>query len=162
AAALVGLLQGGVVLAVAPLLVEVTGPGMVAALGALALGALSSATLGSLVAARLRSVENFAGVINLVLFPLLFLSGALYPTSTLPAPLAVAARLNPVTYQVDLLRHALGQPTELGAASDAAALVLTTLVAFVLATALFDPERRLAGARSRGADGASGSAAGPR
>ena len=72
-----------------------------------------SATLGLLVAARLRSVENFAGIINVVLFPLLFLSGALYPTGGHAAALpAWLARINPVTYAVDLMRHALGQPAE--------------------------------------------------
>ena len=84
--------------------------------GALSLAAVSSALLGLLVAARLRSVENFAGVINVVLFPLLFVSGALYPTAGMPAPLRLLARLNPVTYQVDLMRHAFGQPTEFGRA----------------------------------------------
>ena len=89
---------------------------MAAAAVALALARLVSAMLGLLVAARLRSVENFAGVINVVLFPLLFVSGALYPTVGMPAALRLLARLNPVTYQVDLMRHAFGQPAEFGAA----------------------------------------------
>ena len=55
--------------------------------------------LGLLVAARLRSVENFAGVINVVLFPLLFVSGALYPTAGMPPLLRLLARVNPVTYR---------------------------------------------------------------
>ena len=37
-----------------------------------------------LVAARLRSVENFAGIINVLLFPMMFISGALYPAGGLP------------------------------------------------------------------------------
>ena len=61
-------------------------------------------------AAPLRSVENYAGIINVVLFPLLFLSGALYPTAGMPLTLRVVARLNPVSYAVDLTRLALGQP----------------------------------------------------
>ena len=54
-------------------------------------------------------MENFAGIINVVLFPLLFLSGALYPTSGMPPALRAVARLNPVTYAVDLMRQAFGQ-----------------------------------------------------
>ena len=50
-----------------------------AGLAALAAVSAMSAMLGLLMAARIRSVENFAGIINVVLFPLLFLSGALYP-----------------------------------------------------------------------------------
>lgn len=145
AAALVGLVQGGIVLACAPLLVPVTPGRLGAALGALVLAAASSALLGLLVASRLRSVENFAGVINVVLFPLLFVSGALYPTAGMPPALRLLARVNPVTYQVDLMRHAFGQAAEFEAGRDVLLLLATTAVAFGLAVLLFDPERRFLG-----------------
>jgi ABC-2 type transport system permease protein len=90
-------------------------------------------------------VENFAGVINVVLFPLLFVSGALYPTGGMPPALRILALINPVTYQVDLMRHAFGQPAELGAGGDAAVLLGTTALAFGLTVLLFDPERRFLG-----------------
>ena len=149
AAALVGLLQGGIVLACAPLVLPVSVERLGAALGALVLAAASSAMLGLLVAARLRSVENFAGVINVVLFPLLFVSGALYPTTGMPAPLRLLARLNPVTYQVDLMRHAFGQPGEFPAWRDGWLLVGATAVAFGLTALLFDPEQRFVGRPAR-------------
>jgi ABC-2 type transport system permease protein len=142
AASLVGLLQGGIVLAVAPLVLPVTGERWLLALGALAAVAAMSATLGLLVAARLRSVENFAGIINVVLFPLLFLSGALYPTGGMPRALRAVALANPVTYAVDLLRHAFAQPVEFSLATDGAAVVAVTLGAFAAAALLFDPEQR--------------------
>ena len=142
AAALIGVLQGGVVLAFAPLVASLPPAGLGAALGALILAALSSGVLGLLIASRLRSVENFAGVINVVLFPLLFLSGALYPTAGLPAPLRLLASANPVTYQVDLMRHAFGQPAEFPIGRDLAALLASVVIAFALAAALFDPEQR--------------------
>ncbi len=145
AAVLVALLQGGIVLAVAPLIVPVSLATVPAAVGALGLGGMASATLGLLVAARLRSVENFAGVINVVLFPLLFVSGALYPTGGMPAPLRALARINPVTYAVDLMRHALGQPAEFSPGRDILVLLGVTVIAFVLTAALFDPEQRLVG-----------------
>jgi ABC-2 type transport system permease protein len=145
AAALVGLMQGAVVLAFAPLLVPVTPGQLGAAVGALVLAAASSALLGLLVAARLRSVENFAGVINVVLFPLLFVSGALYPTTGMPSALRLVAGLNPVTYQVDLMRHALGQAAEFTAGRDVLFLVATTAVAFGVTALLFDPEQRFLG-----------------
>ncbi len=91
AAAAVGILQGGVVLLCIPLILSVTAVQLAAAVAALALGAAVSGVLGLLVAAPLRSVENFAGIINVVLFPLLFLSGALYPTAEMPMPLRVVA-----------------------------------------------------------------------
>lgn len=148
AAALIGLTQGAVVLAFAPLFVGISLAEMAAALGALALGSVVSSTLGLLVAARLRSVENFAGVINVVLFPLLFLSGALYPTTGLPDPLRILAWVNPVTYQVDLMRHAFGQPAEFALVTDLLVLATAALTLFGLAALLFDPEQRFIGRRT--------------
>jgi ABC-2 type transport system permease protein len=106
-----------------------------------------SGTLGLLVAARLRSVENFAGIINVVLFPLLFLSGALYPTAGMPPVFRTATRLNPVSYAVDLMRHALGQPAESRAAVALGVVAGASVLAFVLTALLFDPEQRFIGGR---------------
>jgi ABC-2 type transport system permease protein len=144
-AALIGLLQGSVVLACAPLLVPVSLSTIAKALGALTLGCVASSVLGLLVAVRLRSVENFAGVINVVLFPLLFVSGALYPTHSMPATLRWVARANPVSYQVDLMRHAFGQPTEFATATDIGVLIAVSIGFFGLAGMLFDPEQRFIG-----------------
>jgi ABC-2 type transport system permease protein len=159
AAALVGLVQGGIVLACAPLLITVTPGALGVAAGALAVSAASSALLGLLVAARLRSVENFAGVINVVLFPLLFVSGALYPTSGMPSALRTLATVNPVTYQVDLMRHALDQAAEFTAARDLAFLLGSSVLAFGLTALLFDPEQRFLGRAGRRRAGARDAAA---
>jgi ABC-2 type transport system permease protein len=145
AAALIGGLQGGIVLLAAPLVVSMRWQNYVLAAGALSLVALSSSALGLLIAVRLKSVENFAGIINVVLFPLLFASGALYPTTRMPQLLRSLALLNPVTYQVDLLRHAFGQPTEFSTQLDTAVVILVTGVVFVLASVLFDSEERFVG-----------------
>jgi ABC-2 type transport system permease protein len=147
AATLVGALQGGIVLACAPLVVRVSPGNVGAGAGALVLAAAVSALLGLLVAARLRSVENFAGVINVVLFPLLFVSGALYPTAGMPPALRLLARVNPVTYQVDLMRHAFAQPTEFAAGTDVLVLAGAAAVAFGLTALLFDPEQRFVSTR---------------
>jgi ABC-2 type transport system permease protein len=151
AATAIGLLQGGLVLLCMPLVVSVTAAQLATALAALAAGAVSSSVLGLLVAAPLRSVENFAGVINIVLFPLLFLSGAFYPTAQMPIVLRTLAQLNPVSYAVDLTRLSLGQGAEFSAAHSLLALGATTLVTFFLTILVFDPEQRfiLGGRQSR-------------
>jgi len=153
AATLIGTLQGAIVLAFVPLIMPVTAGRWLAGLAALTAVAAMSGVLGLLVAARLRSVENFAGIINVVLFPLLFLSGALYPTEGMPAPLRAVARANPVTYAVDLVRHALGQPAETTAPVAAGAVLGVTALAFVLTALLFDPEQRFFPTRPRAQDG---------
>jgi ABC-2 type transport system permease protein len=150
AATLVAVLQGGIVLACAPLIVRLSPSAMLAGAGALVIGSLASSALGLLVAARLRSVENFAGVINVVLFPLLFVSGALYPTDGMPGPLRALARVNPVTYAVDLMRHALRQSAEFAVGRDLLVLLGATAIALALTALIFDPEQRLVGrVRSR-------------
>ncbi len=145
AATLVGALQGAVVLVAGPLVLDAAPPRYLAAAAAVLVVAAMSATLGLVVAARLRSVENFAGIINVVLFPLLFLSGALYPTAGMPPAFRAVARVNPVSFAVDLVRHALGQPAEVSAPLAAATVVGTTAAAFILAVLVFDPEQRFVG-----------------
>jgi ABC-2 type transport system permease protein len=114
-------------------------------LGAIVVASAVSAVLGLMLASRLRSVENFAGVINVLLFPLLFLSGALYPAARLPRPLALFASVNPVTHMVELVRRAVGQATEFSLAMNVGVLAGTTALTFALATLLFDPEARFVG-----------------
>ncbi len=149
AAAIVGFVQGAVVLALSPAFLSVSPATVLAAAGALALGSIVSGILGLLVAARLRSVENFAGVINVVLFPLLFLSGALYPASGMPPALRSIALVNPVTYQVDLMRHALHRGPELAMKTDLIVLTGAAVVLFGGVVLLFNPEERFSGGRPR-------------
>lgn len=141
----VGTLQGLVVLAAAPLVLTITVRQAAVAAAAILASSFVSALLGLLVAARLRSVENFAGIINVLLFPMLFISGALYPARGLPTVLRWIARANPVTHMVELVRSALGQPTDLPASGNLLALAAFAAFAFLLASMLFDPEQRFIG-----------------
>jgi hypothetical protein len=60
----------------------------------------------------------------------------------MPSALRVGARLNPISYAVDLMRTALGQPTEFGAVRSLLVLGATISVAFALTAVIFDPEQR--------------------
>src|SRR5439155_20977228 len=79
--------------------------GALLGLVALMLSGLALGALGVGLAACIRSVENFAGVMNFVVFPMLFLSGALYPVRRLGPVLRAVAYVNPLAYGVDLLKH---------------------------------------------------------
>jgi ABC-2 type transport system permease protein len=68
--------------------------------------ALASASLGMLVAAWSRTLDNYATLMNLVIFPVFFLSGSLYPVKHLPEALRIVASMNPYTHGVDVLKHA--------------------------------------------------------
>jgi ABC-2 type transport system permease protein len=85
-------------------------PGLVFVLPALLLGGLMLGALGLLLSSVIRQLENFAGVMNFVIFPLFFASTALYPLWRLedasPVLGAIAA-VNPFTHVVELIRFAL-------------------------------------------------------
>jgi len=111
------------------------------------MAALSCAGIGILVAAFTRTLDNFAAIMNFVIFPVFFLSGALYPIDNLPAALKIAAMLNPFTYAVDLLKHAMLAPlmasaaSELSVSADVAATAGFTVLAVVLASWRFSREQ---------------------
>jgi ABC-2 type transport system permease protein len=119
-------------------------------IGGIALCALVLSSLGMVLASRLRSIENFAGVMNFLMFPMFFLSSALYPASTLPGFLQPFVRADPLTYAVDLMRHPLLQglyPANLSsdytARFDVWVLVLLSIVLIGLAILLFGEEDHL-------------------
>jgi daunorubicin resistance ABC transporter membrane protein len=78
---------------------------MLELLGVLFLASLSITAFGLLLGARVANIQSVMPVIQTVVTPMMFLSGALYPTSGLPAWLAVATKINPVTYAVVPMRH---------------------------------------------------------
>jgi len=118
--------------------------------GALVLCSFAISSLGMVIASRIRSIENFAGVMNFLMFPMFFLSSALYPASTLPGFLQPFVRANPLTYGIDLMRHALlaGEyPANLGsdytAHFDVLVLVTFGIVLLAIAALLFGEEEHL-------------------
>ena len=60
---------------------------------------------GVMVAARVKQIQTFTTVMQMLVMPLFFLSGALYPVSGLPTWLELLTRLNPLTYAVDPMRR---------------------------------------------------------
>jgi ABC-2 type transport system permease protein len=75
--------------------------------GFLLLLAFALTAFGIVVASRMQRMESFQMVMALVLQPMLFLSGAIFPLVALPAWLGVVTRLNPATYGVDAIRRVL-------------------------------------------------------
>jgi ABC-2 type transport system permease protein len=80
---------------------------MIELLAVLFLASLSITAFGLLLGARVANIQSVMPVIQMVITPMMFLSGALYPTSGLPAWLSFATKINPVTYSVYPMRHIL-------------------------------------------------------
>jgi ABC-2 type transport system permease protein len=60
-----------------------------------------------MMAARMTQMQSFMTLMQMVILPLFFISGALFPVSGLPGWLAVLNRLDPLTYAVDPIRRAV-------------------------------------------------------
>jgi ABC-2 type transport system permease protein len=75
--------------------------------GELLLLAFTLTAFGVMMAARIKQIQAFMALTQLVVLPLFFLSGALYPLNGLPAWLTVLTRIDPLTYIVDPMRHAV-------------------------------------------------------
>jgi ABC-2 type transport system permease protein len=140
ASTFVSLLQVYVFLFVARLYgIEFPPVGAVIILPALLLTGFMLGAIGTLLSASIRQLENFAGVMNFVIFPMFFASSALYPLWRIQEASDVLHRiclLNPFTYAVELIRFALYIQFN---ATAAMVVVATLLLVFGAAVWAYDP-----------------------
>jgi ABC-2 type transport system permease protein len=98
--------QGVIVLCLAGLVDVPYDPMLILGVFALqVLLAFSITAFGVMVAARITQMQTFMSVMQMVVMPMFFISGALYPVSGLPGWLAVLNRIDPLTYAVDPMRR---------------------------------------------------------
>jgi ABC-2 type transport system permease protein len=67
--------------------------------------AFTITAFGVMVAARIKQMQSFVGLMQMIVLPMYFLSGALFPVSNLPGWLVVLNRIDPLTYAVDPMRR---------------------------------------------------------
>ena len=143
AGTLLSVLQALAFLAIALLMgVELPVKGCLSVLPALALSGMMLGALGLVLSVHVKQLENFAGTMNFVIFPMFFISPALYPLWKLEESgaewLHVAARFNPFSHAVELIRFALYERIEW---TSLAVVTGSLLVFFVLAVWGYDPQR---------------------
>lgn len=108
--ATVATLQGMVMILMAPLVDVPLNAALVAGIILLLLLLSASiAAFGVMVAARITQMQSFMGVMQMIMLPMFFISGALYPVNNLPTWLTVLNRFDPLTYAVDPLRKLVFQ-----------------------------------------------------
>jgi ABC-2 type transport system permease protein len=78
---------------------------MLSLIGAMLLLSFALTALGVAAAARMRNIQTFFGLMQVVVMPMFFLSGALYPLNSLPGWLQALTRIDPITYAVDPMRR---------------------------------------------------------
>lgn len=126
-------------------LVGITMPtlGYITVLPALFLAGFMLGALGLVLSSFIKQLENFAGVMNFVIFPMFFMSSALYPLWKMAESselLRDVCALNPFTYAVELIRFSLYLKLNLPALGW---VTLCTLVLGGLAIWAYDPSRGL-------------------
>jgi ABC-2 type transport system permease protein len=90
------------------------------------------AALGTSIGSLLRDMQGFQMVMNFLVMPIFFLSGAIYPLEGLPSVLAVATSLDPLSYGIDGLRGALIGQSHFNVFTDLAVLGSVATVFLVL------------------------------
>jgi ABC-2 type transport system permease protein len=98
----------------------------------MALTAVVFAALGTAIGSTLKDMQGFQFIMNFLLMPIFFLSGALFPLDNLPAALTVATRLDPLSYGIDGLRGALIGLSHFNLITDLAVLGVAASVFLVL------------------------------
>jgi ABC-2 type transport system permease protein len=104
--ATVATLQGLVILCLAGAVGVPYSPSlMLELIGAMLILSFALTALGVAAAARMRNIQSFFGLMQVVVMPMFFLSGALYPLNSLPGWLRALTRIDPITYAVDPMRR---------------------------------------------------------
>jgi ABC-2 type transport system permease protein len=93
----------------------------------MALIAIVFAALGTSIGSSLEDMQGFQLIMNFLVLPIFFLSGALFPLNNLPKALSLVTRLDPLSYGVDGLRAALLGASHFGAIMDAVVLAVVAV-----------------------------------
>jgi len=101
------------------------------------LTALLFTAIGTAIASLLEDMQGFQLIINFLVMPLFFLSGALFPLNTMPKALVIAARLDPLSYGVDGLRGTLVNGAHFGLSVDFTVLTIVVVLFLIIGSYLF-------------------------
>jgi ABC-2 type transport system permease protein len=103
--ATVASLQGVILIVLMPLVdVPYSAPVILGVFGLMLLLAFAMTAFGVMLAVRIKQMQSFMRLTQMIVMPMFFISGALFPVTNLPAWLAVLNRLDPITYAVDPMR----------------------------------------------------------
>lgn len=95
-------------------------------------------SFGAGIASIVEDFQGFQGINNFLIFPLFFLSSSLYPLTSAPGWLKFLASINPLSYQVDLLRYTLSNQHHFNLGLDLAVVVAALLAAIIFAVNRFN------------------------
>jgi ABC-2 type transport system permease protein len=100
----------------------------------MALIAIVFAALGTAIGSGLQDMQGFQLIMNFLVLPIFFLSGALFPLTNIPMALKFVTRVDPLSYGVDGLRGALSGLTQFGFATNLITLAIVAVALLILGT----------------------------
>jgi ABC-2 type transport system permease protein len=102
------LIQGIIILSLAFLLnIPLSIVSFISSVGLMVIISLGLVSIGLIIASLIETIESFGVIMNFLIFPLIFLSGAFYPLQEAPEWLRIISYFNPLTYGVEALRHVI-------------------------------------------------------
>jgi len=102
------------------------------------LSIISLTSIGLIIGSQMESPEGFQLISSFLLFPIFFLSGALFPINSLPAWLAPFTFLNPLTYTVDALRNVILGASHFSLALDLSVIAIFSALVIAIGTYAFE------------------------
>jgi ABC-2 type transport system permease protein len=100
--------------------------------------AVTLTSFGAGIASMVEDFQGFQGINNFIVFPLFFLSSALYPLTNAPNWLRILSELNPLSYTVDALRYFLINQTHFGIGKDLIVIAVALVLSVWFAVNRFD------------------------
>ncbi|HET6514157.1 MAG TPA: ABC transporter permease [Thermodesulfovibrionales bacterium] len=142
---LISVIQAAIILALFPVLgihLDVSAIVWTVLVSVLLSFCLSS--FGIVIATFYESFESFSVIMNFIVMPMFFLSGAMYPVKMLPEILKIVARLNPFTYGIDALKHSVFGNLgvfDFSLLMDVSVLGITSVIFVAIAGSLFERKK---------------------
>lgn len=94
-------------------------------------------SLGTAIASKLEDMQGFQLIMNFLVMPIFFLSGALFPLNGLPKAMEIVTKLDPLSYGVDGLRGTLISSWTFGLGTDLVVLFIFTAIFLAIGSYLF-------------------------
>lgn len=142
---IVSVIQAAIILLLFPFLgIKLGVTGIIEVIAISTLLSFCIASLGIVIATFYESFESFSVIMNFIVMPMFFLSGAMYPVKLLPQVLRVVTRLNPFTYGIDALKHAIfgvSGVMDFSLMTDLAVLIIASTVFVVVAGFMFERKK---------------------
>ena len=135
----IAMLQTGLIVGIGTAFYRVQVAGNWAALfGLVILGVLTFISLGAVLSAVAQTQESGVSVVQLVNFPMMFLSGVFFPPELIPSGIRIITNALPLTYLADALRHViLGSPSVFGIPTDLGVMALWLIGGLIVASRTF-------------------------